>query len=58
MQVEVALVGTLSKNGVEITPDFARALIQLTGTFQPQSGRKAKKETKQPNQKKDTTKTN
>ena len=37
MQVEVALVGTLSKNGVEITPDFARAFMQLTGTFQPQS---------------------
>jgi len=37
VQVEVALAGTLSKNGVEITPDFARAFMQLTGTFQPQS---------------------
>ena len=32
--------------------------MQLTGTFQPQSPQKAEKETKQPNQKKDTTKTN
>ena len=35
MQVETALVSTLRKNGVEITPDFARAFMQLTGTFKP-----------------------
>ncbi len=35
VQVEVALAETLSKNGVQITPDFVKALMQLTGTFQP-----------------------
>jgi len=35
VQVEVALVETLSKNGVEITPDFVRSFMQLTGTFKP-----------------------
>jgi len=35
MQVETALVSTLRKNGVEITPDFARAFMQLTGIFKP-----------------------
>jgi hypothetical protein len=34
VQVEVALVGTLSKNGVQIAPDFAKAFMQLTGTIQ------------------------
>jgi hypothetical protein len=37
VQVEVALAETLSKNGIKITPDFVKALMQLTGTFQPQS---------------------
>jgi hypothetical protein len=35
VQVEVALALTLSKNGVQITPDFVKALMQLTGTFKP-----------------------
>ncbi len=35
VQVEVALAETLSKTGVEITPDFVRAFLQQTGTFQP-----------------------
>jgi len=35
VQVEAALVGTLRKNGVEMTPDFVRAFMQLTGTFKP-----------------------
>jgi len=36
VQVEVALLETLGKNGVEVmTPDFIRALMQLTGTFKP-----------------------
>jgi hypothetical protein len=37
IQVETALALTLNKNGVEITPDFVRSFMQLTGTFQPQS---------------------
>jgi hypothetical protein len=37
VQVEVALAETLGKNGVQITPDFVKALMQLTGTFHPQS---------------------
>jgi hypothetical protein len=37
IQVESALALTLSKNGVEITPDFVRSLMRLTGTFHPQS---------------------
>lgn len=32
-QVEVALLGTLSKNGIQITPDVAKAVMQQTGTF-------------------------
>jgi hypothetical protein len=36
LQVESALALTLSKNGVQITPDFVRSFMQLTGTFQPQ----------------------
>jgi hypothetical protein len=35
--VEAPLVGTLSKNGVAITPDFVRSLMQLTGAFHRQS---------------------
>jgi hypothetical protein len=35
VQVEVALALTLSKNGVQINPDFVKALMQQTGTFQP-----------------------
>ena len=37
VQVEVALAETLGKNGIEITPDFVKALMKLTGTFQPKS---------------------
>jgi hypothetical protein len=37
IQVETALALTLSKNGVQITPDFVKAFMQLTGTFQLQS---------------------
>ena len=37
VQVEVALALTLSKNGIEVTPDFVRAFMKLTGTFQPKS---------------------
>jgi hypothetical protein len=37
VQVEVALVETLSKNGIQMTPDFIKGLMQQTGTFQPQS---------------------
>jgi hypothetical protein len=37
IQVETALALTLSKNGVHITPDFVKALMKLTSTFQPQS---------------------
>jgi len=37
VQVEVALAETLSKNGVQITPDFVKALMRQTGTFHPQS---------------------
>ena len=37
VQVEVALALTLSKNGIQVTPDFVKALMQLTGTFQPKS---------------------
>jgi len=35
VQVETALALTLSKNGVQITPDFVKAFMQLTGTFKP-----------------------
>jgi len=35
VQVEVALAETLSKNGVQINPDFVKALMQQTGTFRP-----------------------
>jgi hypothetical protein len=37
VQVEVALALTLKKNGIEITPDFVRSFMKLTGTFQPKS---------------------
>jgi hypothetical protein len=37
LQVESALALTLSKNGIQVTPDFVKALMQLTGTFHPQS---------------------
>ena len=37
VQVETALISTLKKNGIDISPDFIKALFQLTGTFQPQS---------------------
>lgn len=35
LQVESALALTLLKNGVAITPDFVRSIMQLTGKFQP-----------------------
>jgi hypothetical protein len=35
LQVESALALTLSKNGVQITPEFVRAFVQLTSTFHP-----------------------
>jgi len=35
IQVESALALTLSKNGIEITRDFVRSFLQLTGTFKP-----------------------
>jgi|SRR6185437_8478331 len=35
VQVEAALIGTLSKHSVQMTPDFAKAFMQMTGTFQP-----------------------
>lgn len=37
VQVEAALLATLFKNGVQITPAFAKSLMQLTGTFRPKS---------------------
>jgi len=48
VQVETALALTLSKNGVQITPDFVRSFMQLTGTFQPQDKAKNKKDNKSP----------
>lgn len=35
VQVEVALIGTLKKNGIEMTPDFIRSFMQVTATFRP-----------------------
>ncbi len=35
LQVESALALTLSKNGIQVTPDFVKALMQQTGTFRP-----------------------
>jgi hypothetical protein len=35
VQVETALISTLRKNGIEISPDFVKGLFQLTGTFKP-----------------------
>lgn len=35
VQVEVALAIVLKKNGIAITPDFIKALMQQTGTFRP-----------------------
>ena len=37
VQVEVALVGTLVKHGVTLTPEFVKSLMELTATFKPQS---------------------
>ena len=37
VQVETALISTLRKNGIAISPDFIKDLFQLTGTFQPKS---------------------
>jgi hypothetical protein len=37
VQVEVALIETSGKNGIEISTDFIKGLFQLTGTFKPQS---------------------
>ncbi|HEY1215415.1 MAG TPA: hypothetical protein VGE93_17430 [Bryobacteraceae bacterium] len=33
VQVETALISTLKKNGIEMTPDFIKDLFQLTGTI-------------------------
>jgi hypothetical protein len=35
LQVESALALTLSKNGIQVTPDFVKALMQQTAAFQP-----------------------
>jgi hypothetical protein len=35
LQVESALALTLSKNGIQVTPDFVKALMQQTATFRP-----------------------
>jgi hypothetical protein len=35
LQVESALALTLFRKGVQINPDFIKALMQLTGTFRP-----------------------
>lgn len=37
LQVESALALTLSKNGIQVTPDFVKGLMQQTSTFQPHS---------------------
>lgn len=34
VQVETALISTLRRNGIEITPDFIDGLFQQTGTIQ------------------------
>ncbi|HYL36049.1 MAG TPA: hypothetical protein VEV17_09070 [Bryobacteraceae bacterium] len=36
VQVESALALTLSKNGIQITPDFVKDFVQLANTFKPQ----------------------
>lgn len=36
IQVESALTVTLKKNGIELTPEFYRGLVQLASTFKPQ----------------------
>jgi hypothetical protein len=35
VQVETALISTLRRNGIEITPDFINGLFQQTGTTRP-----------------------
>jgi len=35
VQVEAALALTLNAHDIKITPDFVKALMQLTGTFKP-----------------------
>ena len=35
IQVEAALAVTLKKNGIEMTPDFFRGLMQIASTFKP-----------------------
>lgn len=35
LQVESALALTLSKNGIQVTPDFVKALMQQTAAFRP-----------------------
>jgi len=37
LQVESALALTLNAHDIKITSDFVKSLMQLTGTFQPQS---------------------
>jgi len=59
VQVESALALTLKAHDIKITPDFVKSLMQLTGTFQPQSPpQKDQKQTKDTNQKKDAKKAN
>ena len=35
IQVEAALLGTLGKNGIQISPAFVKDFMQLAGTFKP-----------------------
>jgi hypothetical protein len=35
VQVETAMVVTLMKNGIKMTPDFIRSFLKLTSTFKP-----------------------
>jgi hypothetical protein len=37
VQVETALISTLKKNGIDISTDFIRNLLELTAAFRPQS---------------------
>ena len=36
IQIETALIGTLDKNGITLTPDFVKGFVQVASTFQPQ----------------------
>jgi hypothetical protein len=52
IQVETALALTLNAHDIKITPDFVRSLMQLTGTFQPQSPPQTKDAKKKDDKKK------